>query len=396
MPANFIRISLFLVTLTVFIGSLRADTIKLIDGGILSGKILNDPKSEVITIQTSEGIEIAVARTQCKDVRVNGERELAYLKLVAGKEDTAEAHREIVKECGANSQKDLSEAHRERVVELDPSDSASWTALGYLKDRGTWVKREILTTSRGLVRRYKEAGYCTPHARAIAEADDRINTAKYDVKQAIDRHYRNLSQTGNRGIEAKTFFRNLNDVLAIEFILDRTKDDLAKGKNVDFWMALLAQMPGTSACGALIDLAMNSNNSRIEDECLTLLTRTPDSTEIAYSAFLGYLGNKQLELTDRAARHLQSLGDPRAVETLIKAMYSTVTITTANQNPISPQGGMNFGPKTSSSKHKHPHEAVISALTALTGESYGRDQDKWRIWYASTNADTNLDLRRNP
>jgi hypothetical protein len=373
---------------------LVADTLRLIDGGMISGKILNDPKSDVLKLKTSEGIEIEVNRTQCKDIRVNSDREAKYLDMVKSLEDTSKAHQAMALECAANSQKALSLAHYERVVELDPTDNQSWAALGYLQDKdGVWVKREIAANAKGLVERFNKRGFTTPYARAIAEADDRINKAKHQVEDLIDRHYRNLGQPANRGLEARAFFNNLTDILAIDEISKRLREDLAKGRSTEFWMGLLAQMPGNSATGALIDLALYANNTRIEDECLTLLVRNPDSTEMAFSGFLGALSKS--ELRDRAARLLESLNDPRAVPVLIQSLITVKKVTQSNPNTVSTGGTMSFGNSSVTVNVPIQHQGVLQALTALTGQNYSYDKEKWMIWYASEHADVNLDLRRN-
>ncbi|MEQ1830623.1 MAG: hypothetical protein ABL921_32020, partial [Pirellula sp.] len=377
---------------------LQADTLRLIDGGMISGKLLNDAKSEVLKIQTSDGMEIEIARTQCKDIRITGEREAKYVELVNSKDDSHASHQSIARECAGNSQKLLSMAHLERAVELDPTDKNSWVALDYAQsppNSGIWVKKEVLAHSKGLVERYKGRGYTTQYARAMAEADDRINRAKHQLEDAIDRHYKNRNQTTNRGIEARTFFSNLTDVMAIDEISKRIKEELAKGRIDDLWMSLLAQMPGSSASGALIDLAINANNTQVEDQCLTLLVRTPDSTEIAFSGFMSALAKP--ELRDRAARHLESLQDPRAIPVLIRSLVSVKKITQSGPNTsVNTSGGMTLGNNTKTMEIPVNHQSVLQALNSLTGQNFSYERDKWLYWYASEYADVNLDLRRNP
>jgi hypothetical protein len=382
----------------------NADTFSISGGGTISGKLLSDPKADPLKILTSDGIEIEIARKHLKEkeMRLTGEREQAYIKSVLSKNDSLESHHAVVKECISNHQQELANAHKERIVELDPSDNLTWTALGYKNENGVWLKWEHVNSSKGLVKKYKSQGWTTPHAKAIAETDDNIKQAKADINAAIERHLRNLGQSNNKGQEATNFFRTLDNPLAIGEITKLFKEDLAVGqmRNVDFWLGLLAQMPGTSASGALIELAMSSKNQKIEEECFALLTRTPESTEIAFSAFMSYLGNKDVTLTDQAGTFLQSLNDIRAIPTLIEALTSTIKRTVQSQggNNFSSGGGVasTMGNTKGVIEKRYDHQQVLQALVAITGENFLFDKEQWRFWYARTYADSNLDLRRNP
>lgn len=381
-----------------------ADSFRLNDGGVVTGKFLNDPKSEVIKFQTNDGIVLELPRTQCKDIRTATERETEYLKLIAGKPDTADVHREIAKECLSLHQSQLADAHKERVVELDPADNYTWAALGYLQQKGLWVKKEVLATSKGLVRTFgKGQNWVTPHARAIAEADDRIKQSEAKFREEIDRHYKNLNQSGEKRFDAENYFRSLNNFLAVKHILKRAKDDLANNRPIELWMNLLEQMPGTSATYAIIEIAMLTNNRSIQDECMRLLMRSKESTEIALNAFLTHLDNrnsdvnKKIATIDLAAQYLGTLNDERAIVPLINKLNSLVKQTVTRPNTVSPNGGgMSFGNNSQTLERMNNHAPVRDALISITGENFGFDQREWGRWYARTHAEENLDLRRNP
>ena len=382
-----------------FSGVATADTFELIGGGSFTGKLLNDRNAEVWRIETTDGIEIELPKNKFspKSTRI-GDREKQYIESISAKDDSIEAHREAVKECITNNQKLLADAHYERIVELDPADKQSWAALGYRPDKyGNWLHGDRIQKSLGLVKKYEERGWTTPQARAIVEVEQKQKMAKVEISKKIERALKNLGNP-KLGREATDFLRNLNDPLAIDLIVSKLKKELDQGKNGEFYMQVLEQMPGTTASASLIDLAMNSNNQTIVDRSIELLMRTEQSQELAILAFLNALGSKEVKTKDRAGSNLNGIADIRCTYQLINTLHSTIirTQNVGQTNSVTSDGGVSAStPSVITTKHQYNHEPVLATLTQLTGENFGFDKQKWRQWYAEKFADTNLDLRRD-
>ena len=382
-----------------FSGVATADTFELIGGGSFTGKLLNDRNAEVWRIETTDGIEIELPKNKFspKSTRI-GDREKQYIESISAKDDSIEAHREAVKECITNNQKLLADAHYERIVELDPADKQSWAALGYRPDKyGNWLHGDRIQKSLGLVKKYEERGWTTPQARAIVEVEQKQKMAKVEISKKIERALKNLGNP-KLGREATDFLRNLNDPLAIDLIVSKLKKELDQGKNGEFYMQVLEQMPGTTASASLIDLAMNSNNQTIVDRSIELLMRTEQSQELAILAFLNALGSKGVKTKDRAGSNLNGIADIRCTYQLINTLHSTIirTQNVGQTNSVTSDGGVSAStPSVITTKHQYNHEPVLATLTQLTGENFGFDKQKWRQWYAEKFADTNLDLRRD-
>lgn len=384
----------------------RADTLVLKNDGILSGSIKKATTDSVV-IQTSEGILIQVEKTQIAKQRVDSDPEKAYVASLKDRPDDADNNRAIAKECLARSQKSLSDAHYERVVELDPSDGTAWSAIGYIKDEqtGQMARRDALLHRRGIMRyTYKgKSSQTTMHAAAIAASKEKAAKMRAEIAKLVDVNLKNLRSSNQKlSFEAREFFNNLNDPLAIGKIKDLLVDSVRKGGNWGQYFDILLRMPGQSATGTFIDLASDLNMPQaVVDTCLEALMRTETSRDIAMVAFLGKLSGgakKIVAVIDRAGSNLEVLGDERTIPSLIDALNTPVS-TTIQKPPnsgIDSTGSVQqaFGPQTETINGVANQPGVLAALTKITGQSFSYNEIAWRQWFAMTYAKTNLDLRR--
>ncbi len=392
--------SLLLFVLLANSTIVNADTFQIRDGGTISGTILNDPTSVVLKIRTNDGIVLEIAGSKIKRVPVSAEVEQVYKSLVS-KEDTAELHRAISLDLNRDH-KYLSMAHKERVVELEPSDE-NWGSLGYFKDpkTGEWVRRDFIYRRKGLM---LEGGkWDTPESRAIDEAKKKLDLEVANINRLIEQHLNNLSDGGPGGKKAMEFFNNLNNKLAIKKIYEKLLKDSNPGR-VDLFMRILANMPGTSACGVFAEIAMNTPNEIMRGQAIELLERTEASRDFAFNYFLNAIRNSKSTpaFVDRAGTNVQGFLDKRAIPTLINRLITKVTKTQTYQTPntFSKDGGggtMSTGPQKIEMQYDHKHQSVLSGLLSLVDDSsnFQYDIPRWREWYAYKFAKSNLDLRRD-
>ena len=405
---------LFLVGILARNTGVQADTFELRGGGIITGKLINDPASSVLKIRTNDGVDLEIASSKIKTSLVTLEHEKAYMSWLMGKEDTAELHRAVSLDCLnlTRDPKALSYAHKERAVELDPSNE-NWSAIGYSQDKltGEWTRRDVLQKRKGMVS-LPGNKWDTPQSKAIADFDKARLVETKKIEGLIDQHLRNLTQQGAMGAKAKEFFSTLVDPVAMKTIynldnrlaINKIYDLLQKDANrSDMYIDLLAKMPDNSANSVFVKIAMNSTNSQLVSQSIELLERTEASREYAFQQFLNVISNDKSPTgaIDRAGSNVQSFADKRAIPILIDRLVSILSKQTVIPNPVSQSsdgsvsGGFG-GPKTVTTKALYNHSTVLSALRSLVDNTnYEYNIPEWRIWYSNTFAKTNLNLRRD-
>ena len=405
---------LFLVGILARNTGVQADTFELRGGGIITGKLINDPASSVLKIRTNDGVDLEIASSKIKTSLVTPEHEKAYMSWLMGKEDTAELHRAVSLDCLNLSRdpKALSYAHKERAVELDPSNE-NWSAIGYSQDKltGEWTRRDVLQKRKGMVS-LPGNKWDTPQSKAIADFDKARLVETKKIEGLIDQHLRNLTQQGAMGAKAKEFFTTLVDPVAMKTIynldnrlaINKIYDLLQKDANrSDMYIDLLAKMPDNSANSVFVKIAMNFTNSQLVSQAIELLERTEASREYAFQQFLNVISNDKSPTgaIDRAGSNVQSFADKRAIPILIDRLVSILSKQTVIPNPVSQSsdgsvsGGFG-GPKTVTTKALYNHSTVLSALRSLVDNAnYEYNIPEWRIWYSNTFAKTNLNLRRD-
>jgi hypothetical protein len=385
---------------------LRADTLTLKNDGIVSGAVLKSTADSIV-IRTNDGILLQLEKTQISKQRVDSESEKAYVASLKNRPDDAENNRAIAKECLERSQKGLSNAHYERVVELDPSDGTAWSAIGYIKDEqtGQMARRDALLHRRGIMRyTYKgKSENTTMHAAAIAASKERAAKLRADAARKVDLHFKNLRSSNQKlAFEAQEYFNSLKDPLAIGKIKELLVESVRRSGNWSQFFDILLRMPGQSATGTFIELALDLNMPQgVVDASLDALMRTETSRDIAMVAFLAKLrpGTKpNIALIDRAGNNLEVLGDERTIPSLISALQTpvTTTIQKAPNSGVDSTGSVQqtFGSQTETRTGLVNQPGVLAALSKITGQSFSYNEIAWRQWFALTYAKSNLDLRR--
>ena len=169
----------------------------------------------------------------------------------------------------------------------------------------------------------------------------------------------------------------------------------------------LGKINAPEAGMALAIAAMSDNAEEVRSACLDCLEsrRQPEVT--------AYFVKKLYDKKDNAVVNLAGVAlgrvkDPSAIGPLIDRLVTVHQI----RNPMAPEGSTSAsfgsGPKGGSSSSgmltggpkflnvSFQNQAVLDALTAITGQGFGFDQQLWRQWYAAQRKppDT-LDARRN-
>ena len=400
--------TLKLLGLTVFSVSfssaLHAEVLELVGGGKVSGRLQNSTDESVYKIKTYDGIELEIPKNKVtsKPQQKGGgieEREKAYLKMVAKSPDTEEGNTAVANYFFDHEGKEYARAHWERIVELNPADEQTWVKLEYVRDKyGEWIRRDRMQMSLGLVKELKSRKWTTPHARAIAEVQQKQKEAKAKIDTEINTAFGNLTKGEPQATKARAFFQELANPIAIPKI-KKLLD--ANDEHANMLMEVLERMPNNSATDVFIDIAMNSPNQALVTRAIQALQRNEQSYDAAMYAFVSELTPKATpERIERAGGNLQSFPDQRAIVPLINSLLTKVTQTRVVPGTSSFGKGADGGVSQSSGgtftqEFVHKNGRVLSALIEATQQNFQYDQQKWTEWYAREYAKTNLNLRRD-
>jgi hypothetical protein len=377
---------------------LFADIIELRDGGVLVGKVLNPQGGQTVKIETDDGTVVEIERKLVK-IRASMERDLGYSDKVQGRADTLEDHRAIVEECMKQQMQTLANAHRERIVELDPSDRASWDHLKYFKDEssGKWLRREVVMYRRGKIKGEKGRWY-TWQEKALMDLDRKYTEQRVAAEKELNQRLKGLDGGARQQAEARAYFDNLNNPLVINKLLTMFREEGSKDRS--FYMGLLQKMPPRAVAPAMISIALEDLDMNFVNEAIEYLNASDDVVrEMALGGFAAKLKNKQTR--DRAAYCMAPFADERFIGMLIGSLLSSDLVVPAGppgttNAGFSSNGGVGFSTGAPQPQQRtNQHKNVLSTLQQLTGQNFGYDIEAWQQWFAEYYAFDNLDLRRD-
>ncbi len=396
-----------LIASLVVVGSttVRADQIVLSNGTALVGKQASvDPKKASQTLVLESGIELTLPFSSVRAVMPEGPNETLYLKNVDRVPDTIEGHQQMIAWANKNGLRDVATAHYQRLVELEPANRAAWAALQYNETSAGWIPRDRYWRAKGMVR---DAGrWEIPQDVAIAQAIENRKKSSYEIKRKIDSSFRDLLANNNRAAEARQYLRELNDPNALPALVEQVQ---ANARNDVLRMELIniiGRLPGRGAETALVVILVNEADAQIRNRCIDILDQRNSAAAVV--KLQGYLVNNdplrdRPETINRAAEALAVLGDERSIPRLIDVLVTEHQQKSGSQHGtnvgMTDNGGMGFsqGGQNRTTKLVSQNKDVLYALQTLSRESLpSYEKQAWLDWYASANADTGLQLRRDP
>jgi hypothetical protein len=368
----------------------------------------------MVVIKTDDGIAIQIAKDdvvkETKSTIVN----LDYEALLKQTPDTAEGNKEIALKCRMGGMSELGKSHYERVVELDPEDKTSWSAINYVYDErfGGWIRRaeQHFREEMGVYERQ----VMTLHSMVIMTKKEQAEKERADLEKRIRIEITRLMKRDKDSVSAAEFLQAVNNPVVIDFLEKQLMEELKRGRGGEIYMQMLLQMPGISATQVFLRLSMNTSlpdgAGFIVDQSLEALSRYELSRDIAASYFIGALRSDPKKLyksqaefenvvkrIDRAAQNLQSLPSEVAIVALINALTTTGNVVQQRQQSagIDSSGGSGLTtPGSVATPVSYNQESVLFALQEITKVNHSYNKEAWRIWFAQTYAKTNLDLRR--
>lgn len=388
---------------------IAADFVILRNGATIEGRCLNssDKNATEWQIETKEGLEFSISRSDVKDIRPSTQDQKKYAEALATKGDSLEVHRWFVETClqpklGLDS---LAHAHRERIVELDPSDRSAWAALDYVETPQGWIPRDMFQKRRGLQK--KGSRYYVPQDLAIQQSSEQATQLSALMSKKVDKAFIDSRTRSPKAAEALQFLNTLQDPFALKKLREILKSERDKG-NVPLRLQLIeiiSRIHTSNAVLALIDTSLFDPDHSVRGASIAKLSEY--GREMAVITLLGLLSNDSPskdnpETYERVSEVLAVLGDERCIPRLIDCLV-TDHIRAAPAQPginagAQANGNMQFSqgsPKPERVKIKN--EGVLATLQSICqGQNYGFDVQAWRTWYANTYAAPNPNVLRDP
>ncbi|KAA0137070.1 HEAT repeat domain-containing protein [Gimesia chilikensis] len=403
----------------------RADLIKLKQGGEIRGKLLKESAGgeTTRTIETLSGGRISVDAQQIDFVTNRPLVIEEYESRAHQIKNTVEAHLELSEWCRENFLTTPRLQELEKVIELDPDHEQARAALGYTLRDGEWMTRDQIMRKNGYVK-YK--------GRYVSSAELELlekNQADLEAERAWSKKI-NLwvtwltSQNPQYQSEGLQNIQNINDPNAVAGLAR----NLGKHENLSLRSLLvttLQQIPGHLPLRPLAELALTDPHQAIRDAALQALSARDASQAIVF--FIEALKHKSNLIVQRAGAGLAAIGDREVVPELIDALTTSHTYRVRvpdatstysfNSNgsfggsgvvlPPEIEAGLLAGrypngvivlpsqqPKvrmrTVSVKHVHQNSAVLDALQKLTEQNFGYNQRLWRLWWSSVENQTGI------
>ena len=400
LPASLLPGSILLTVLLCPLWA-PADLVKLKSGGQIEGHVIHDQgRPEHFVIETPAHGRIVVNRQQVVRVVQQTDADREYSQRAHQIADTPEAHWELAEWCRENQLSEQAEQHLQRVLELDPQNPQARQRLGFQAIGGTWMNREELMASRGLL--IYQGKYRTQQEIELLERAEKRDSTAAQWRGRVQRWYRQLfDRHRDKALEAQKNLAAIRDPLAADAVAKLLKHE----ENVQVKLMLLevlSQIPHQTTINVLVNHVLYDPLEEVRVQSLEYLI---DSTHPGTSSsFVRALQSQENLVVNRAALALQEIGDPSTIYPLIDALVTEHKFVLGagpsggDRYEFSPSSGAfsfgSSGPRIEKRLLKNP--SVLSALVILSdGKSFDYDQPRWHTWLAAQQTSTRVDMRRD-
>lgn len=377
----------------------RADVFELVEGGQVSGTLVERGPEEQYVIRTDNGAELTLERSQVRKVTPVDDNALEYQERSRALPDTVDAHRELAEWCKERGLGKHVEHHMQRILQLDPNDAAARSSLGFQEFQGRWMTRDQIMAQRGL--RMYEGDYRTEQDIALREREKQRDVVETDWYRTFKTWRRWLED--RRADEARQLFAQVDDPQAAPALVKL----LAKEQNVEvraLLIAVLGELRHPAAVQELVFLSLEEPDSELRQQCLDHLLRV--HRPLTLTPYVKALKSPDNVIVLRAAAALERIGDPAAVSPLIDALVTTHKY----ENPDAAPGEMNasFSPSGGGGgfafggggnkivKVDQQNAEVRMALMELSGgQDFQYNEKAWRRWFVNEQIHEHIDARRD-
>ena len=401
---------------------LRADLVKLSNGGELRGRIIRNSSagktsSESIQLETLTGATVVVHKNATQFVTMRSLAVEEYESRARRIADTLEAHWELSEWCRQKGLSKQREAHLIKVVEHDPHHEKAQAALGHVWHEGAWVDRDELMASQGYVK-YKGRYITTQELDVIQKTSAELEQEREWFQKVKLWHGWLIGRHEERRQQGYVALQAIDDPHAapalIRFLCEDTRRDMRM-----LGVMILSKLPGAKAVAGLVKLTLFDVDPEIRYASLNGIT--PENFEYAQPAFIKELRSEYNTILCRAAAALGRVGDERAIAPLIDALITThrynvpsnelpgqtysyrtdgsfgtgttlpPDVEAAMRTGQLPQGAIvlddtrsrNLPKKMVLVKVDHWNQDVLATLHKITKRDFGYDERTWHLWWAA-------------
>ena len=391
-------------------GTVLADVVRLTNGGVLKGKILEDLPAGV-RIKTVGGT-LFVAREGITDVSYQQAPEDIYAKAKRLYRDTASDQFKLAQWCARHRLRRQQRVHLLRVIALDANHAVARRMLGYVRQGDTWVPRRTEKRRSGYVR-YK-GRWMLPMEKDLLEREDRAKTeARQWYQKCRTIAALLVHRDSRRRQQGQTQLDAIRDPTAIKPMFD-----MLTRKGVPVRLGLveaLGRFLESDARLSLVRLALADRSQRVRTAAVAELGRHKDPMVLTW--LMRALKPKHRTVMFRAVQALEQIGDLSVVPALIDVLVTrhirhvvertggiglgTVTpivigfdsqvergaaVVTPRVGYIAPNQIGIGADATRVVVVKRENRRVLDALVHLTGKNFAFDRASWRRWYKTVKA----------
>lgn len=427
-------------------GEARGDLVRLNDGQILHGTIVNsdgtrtanragNEPAKPISIRLLDGTVKEVDGAEIGYTIIRPLKFEEYEDRQAKVAETLDAHWELAEWCRKNGLDNERRYHLERVLDFDPGYEKAHRALGEVNVDGEWISIDEKKAREGLVK-YK-GRYVKPEEILSDERMQALKGAEREWMKKIRDSYALLI-----GSDKPTALRDLNaisDPTAIKGLLHFLQND-PQIENRKLLIQILGRIHAPDATRALVVQGLFDSKKEVSDLAFAAVpvSARPEAVALLIKA----LRHSSNDVVNRAGAGLGMLGAKSAIGPLIVALVTdhevpvpTVITTPSSlntlaygqlpildesralpvRNPYAPGPCLGYGygsgydrsylsggsyallygfggPKWAPMVERHvvteyrkvslENPMVRASLRELTGQDFGYNEETWKQWWA--------------
>ncbi len=348
-------------------GVVRADLFKLVRGGQLQGRWLNEEQAidAAYEIKTVAGVRVVLARSVVTEVIRESSLERQYQLEVERQGDDVDGHWAMAQWCRKHGMGKRHRYHLQHILRLDLDHAGARHGLGYSRVHGGWVTKDEYMRSQGYV--LYRGRWQLPQQVDLAEAKRKRETAQRQWYRQLVQWRGDLGT--ERGEQASDAIIRIHDPFAVPGLAKLVQTEPLRPVRLLYVRAL--QNIGTpEALDTLLDLVLTDVDEEVVQSSLDCLVKPQHPLVI--ERLLKTLRHENNLQVNRAAMALARLKDDAAISPLIDALVTHHQVVV----PTSRRGG-----QRQSVSIEVQNQDVLSALVQLTGiAGFGFDKKAWKQW----------------
>lgn len=287
----------------------------LSSGGRVVGELLNPnqvPRTDFL-VKTPEGVVFKIERTEVAQRLTPRPEEAEYEAIWPRYADTVEAQWELAEWCRERTLSAQRERHLKRILQLDPDHEQARRGLGYVTRDGQWTTRDDEFRKQGYV--YFEGQWRTTQEVQLIE-EERATTQAQNEWLARFKQYRDQLASANPR-EARAAILQIDDPHAVK-ALAKALEGEANENIRHLYLEALANVGTAPAAKILAAWYLREPLAELRIACLDPLKGNRQAVDF----FAGLLGSPDNRDVNKAAAALGYLGDPSAIDSLIRAGHN--------------------------------------------------------------------------